>query len=88
MKEDRGPRRTPLARPAEERASDQSTPESAGLHEDLGDVRPGPGPELARERDVDDALARNAEKRYDTPRQYDEDEKVMPDNDSTLNTKI
>lgn len=90
MNEDRTPRRTPLARPAEERATDQSTPESAGLHEGARDYEPGPGPELAREQDVDDVLNRNSEKRYETPRRYDEEPRdpAMPADDSTLNTKI
>lgn len=94
MTDDRGHRRTPIAKPAEERTSDQSTREAGGLHGGLDGYRPGPGPELARERDVDDVLNRNAEKRYGTPRRYEEErgeepqDPTMPANDSTLNTKI
>ena len=87
-------RRTPLARPAEERTAEQSTQEAGGLHEGLSGVRPGPGPELARERDADDLLNRSVEERYDTPRRYEKDEEVesgestLPADDSTLNIKI
>ena len=91
MNDDRTVRHTPMAKPAEERASDQSTQEAGGLHGSLGGVRPGPGPELAHESDADDVLSRSAEERYETPRKYDEDEgrdSTMPANDSTLNTKI
>ena len=81
-------RRTPLARPADERTADQSTQEAGGLH---GSVRPGPGPELPREADVEDVLNRNAEERYETPRRYEHDsdaDPALPTNDATLNTKI
>ena len=48
--------------------------------------------ERPRGPEADDLLNRNAERRYDTPRQYEEDagpeEPVMPADDSTLNTKI
>lgn len=94
MNEDRNERRTPIAKPTEERTSEQSTQEAGGLHEDLKGFKPGPGPELAREADVDDVLNRNVEKRYETPRRYEEQvddehrDPTMPANDSTLNTKI
>ena len=82
-------RRTPLAKPAEERTSDQSMQQSGGLHGGLEGVRPGPGPELADERDADDVLNRSAGERYDTPRRYEkDDDPVLPANDATLNTKI
>ena len=51
--------------PADERTADQSTQSASGL----GAVRPGPGPELA-----EDVLNRDAPRRYDTPRQYEDDE--------------
>lgn len=83
-------RRTPLADPTAERTTDQSTQENSGLHGSLGDVRPGPGPELARDQAADDVLRRSAEERYDTPRRHDDDhdDPTMPSDDSTLNTKI
>lgn len=91
MTEDRGKHNKPIAKPAEERTSDQSTQEAGGLHGSLRGVRSGPGPELAREADADDVLSRNEKGRYHTPRKYDEREErdaTMPANDSTLNTKI
>jgi hypothetical protein len=91
MNDDREDRRKPIAKPAEQRTADQSTQEAGGLHDSLQGVRPGPGPELAREADADDVLNRNEEDRYETPRNYDEDENrdaTMPANDSSLNTKI
>lgn len=90
MNEDRDQRRTP----AGERTSDQSAQEAGRGHEKLEGFKAGPGPELAREADVEDVLNRNVEKRYQTPRRYEEgaDEEprdpAMPANDSTLNTKI
>lgn len=90
-RDDTTPRRTPLAKPTEERTADQSTQDAGGLHKDSGGLRPGPGPELARERDADDVLNRSVEERYDTPRNYDPDENrdpTMPSDDSSLNTKI
>ena len=88
--ERRAHRRTPIARPAEERTAEQSTQEAGGLHAGLSGVRPGPGPELAHEVEADDVLNRSAEERYDTPRQYDHDEgeAALPANDATLKTKI
>jgi hypothetical protein len=48
--------------------------------------------EPRRGREPEDLLNRNVERRYDTPRQYEEevtaDDPVMPADDSTLNTKI
>ena len=90
MNTEKDQRRTPLAKPADERTADQSTQKSSGLHGRPGGVRPGPGPELADERDADDVLDRSAEARYETPRRYENegDDTVMPANDSTLNTKI
>ena len=86
----RSHRRTPIARPAEERTAEQSSQEAGGLHHGLRDVRPGPGPELAHEVEADDVLDRSAEERYDTPRQYEKDdgETALPANDATLKTKI
>ena len=59
--------RTPDTRhrhPADERTADQTTQSASGL----GTVRPGPGPEVA-----EDVLNRDAPRRYDTPRQYEDD---------------
>jgi hypothetical protein len=85
-------RRTPPGDPTAERAADQSTQKNSGLHGSVEGVPPGPGPELARERDADDVLNRDARERYDTPRRYDNDDDdndaAMPGNDATLNTKI
>ena len=83
-------RRTPIARPSEEATAEQSTQEAGGLHEALKGVRPGPGPELARERDAEDVLNRSAEDRYATPRRYenDADDPALPANDATLKTNI
>ena len=58
---------------------------------ELHGVTPGPGPELARDADVEDVLNRNAEERYETPRRYEHDsdqDPALPANDSTLNTTI
>jgi hypothetical protein len=89
-------RRTPPADPTAERTADQSTQENSGLHGGIQGVRPGPGPEVARElegareEDEEDVLNRSAEERYETPRRYegDEEDPTMPADDSTLNTKI
>jgi hypothetical protein len=83
-------RRTPIARPTEEDTAEQTTQEAGGLHQDLRGVRPGPGPELARQDEADDVLNRSAEERYDTPRRYEneEGEPALPANDATLKTKI
>jgi hypothetical protein len=82
-------RRSPLSRPAEERAADQSTQESGGLHDDLRGVRHGPGPELAHEEEADDVLNRSAEARYETPRHYEgTEDPALPADDATLKTKI
>ena len=88
MNDDQRPRRTPLAKPAEERTSDQSTQEAGGLHG--GSKRSGGGPELAYESDADNVLERSAKERYRTPRRYetDDEDAAMPSNDSSLNTKI
>jgi hypothetical protein len=88
MKEQR--RKTPIARPADEATAEQSTQEAGGLHEGLQGVRPGPGPELARERDAEDVLNRSAEDRYATPRRYDNDadDPALPADDATLKTNI
>jgi hypothetical protein len=82
--------RTPLAKPAEERTSDQSTQEAGGLHRRPAGVRSGGGPELAHEKDADSVLERSAKQRYRTPRRYESDEEdaAMPSNESSLNTKI
>jgi hypothetical protein len=83
-------RRTPPADPTAERTADQSTQENSGLHGGLEGVRPGPGPELAREGESEDVLNRDGNRRYDTPRRYDPDDAdpTMPADDSTLTTKI
>ena len=83
-------RRTPLADPTAERTAEQSTQENSGIHGGLQDVRPGPGPELAREADAEDVLNRSADERYETPRQYELEntDPTMPADDSSLNTKI
>jgi hypothetical protein len=76
--------------PTAERTADQSTQTAGGLHqpqkthkpqkthrrhtEDLGDARPGQGPEVAQESDVEDVLNRNDKDLYETPRRYEEDE--------------
>ena len=90
MNDDRPGRQTRIAKPDEERTTDESAPKVAGPHGSLRGVKPGPGPELAHESDADDVLSRNAKGRYQTPRTYDEDDReaTMPTNDSTLNTKI
>lgn len=55
--------------PADERTADQSTQSASGL----GTVRPG------RDADVgEDVLNRNEEGRYETPRQYEEDDADDP----------
>jgi hypothetical protein len=60
--------------PTAERTADQSTQTAGGLHEARDDVRPGPGPEVAREEQAEDVLNRNEEGLYDTPRRYDEED--------------
>lgn len=83
-----GGRRAPQHDPTGERTADQSTQDAGGLHKD--GVRPGPGPEVAR--DPDDTAYRNDEDLYETPRRYESgdnvDDPVMPSNDSSLNTKL
>ena len=90
MNDDKHPGRAPLAKPAEERTSDQSTQEASGLHGGPKGVRSGGGPELAHESDADNVLERSAKERYRTPRRYENDDEdaVMPSDDSSLNTKI
>ena len=65
-------------------------PRPGDIDAELRGVRPGPGPELARESDVDDVLDRSADERYDTPRRYEEDhdEPALPADDATLGIKI
>lgn len=46
---------------------------------DLEGVRPAPGPEVAREEEVDDALGRSEDERYETPRRYDMDADEPPE---------
>lgn len=83
-------RRAPQHDPTAERTADQSTQDAGGLHKDVDGVRPGPGPEVAR--DADDTAYRNDEDLYETPRRYDsgdhEDDPVMPRDESSLNTKV
>ena len=90
MNDEKGPRRTPPAKPAEEGVSDQSTQEAGGLHRRPDGVGPAGGPEVAHESDADSVLERSAKERYRTPRRYENDEEdaAMPSNDSSLNTKI
>ena len=89
MTDEQRQRRTPIAKPAEEGTAEQSTQHAAGLHERLRGVKPGPGPELAHERDADDVLNRSAGERYDTPRRYEElEDPALPADDATLKTKI
>jgi hypothetical protein len=57
--------------PTDERTADQTTQSASGL----GNVRPGPGPEVA-----EDVLNRDVEERYETPRRYEEDDD--PGNDA------
>jgi hypothetical protein len=88
MNDEKTPRRTPLARPAEERTAGQSTQEAGGLHQGPTGIRSGGGPEVAREDEADTVLDRSARERYRTPRRYEDDDPTMPSNDSSLNTKI
>jgi hypothetical protein len=69
--------------PTAEPAIDQSTQSASGLSVD----RDGPGAERNRSRE--DVVNRGLEtpRRYDQPIEEDEDP-VMPSDDSTLNTKI
>ena len=57
--------------PTAERTADQSTQTAGGLHQGLDTLRPGPGPEVARDSEEDDVLNRNDEDLYDTPRRYE-----------------
>ena len=77
-------RRSTLDDPTAERAADQSTQSASGLSAG----REGPGVE--RNRTTDDVVNRAD---LETPRRYeqpleDDDDPVMPADDSTLNTKI
>jgi hypothetical protein len=60
--------------PTAARTADQSTQTAGGLHQGLGEVRPGPGPEVARDAEAEDVLNRNDEDLYETPRRYDEED--------------
>jgi len=67
--------------PTAERTSDQSTQSASGLSAGRGE---------SREPKVDEAAGRGA---LETPRRYeqpieDDDDPVMPSDDTTLNTKI
>jgi hypothetical protein len=69
--------------PTAERTAEQSTQTAGGLSGGRTDgARPDP--------ERDDAINRNVEERYRTPRKYEEGENdpAMPADDSTLNTKI
>ena len=92
-------RRAPQHDPTGERTADQSTQTAGGLHEDVDRVRQdndveglrsGPGAEVIR--DADDTAYRNDENLYETPRRYEsdenDDERVMPSNDSSLKPKL
>lgn len=57
--------------PTAERTADQSTQTAGGLHQGLDHVKPGRGPEVADESDVEDVLNRNEEGLYETPRRYE-----------------
>jgi hypothetical protein len=77
-------RRAPIAQPTAERTADQSTPSASGLTAD----RPGVNPERQYDDD-EDVVARTDHGRADTPRKYEQEEdEVMPSDDSALNTKI
>lgn len=67
-----GNRRTPPHDPTAEGTADQSTQSAGGLHKDIGAIRPGPGPEVAR--DPDDTAYRNDDDLYETPRRYDSEQ--------------
>ena len=58
-------RDTTQRHPADERTADQTTQSASGLD----GVRPRPGAETG-----EDVLNRNEEGRYETPRQYEEDD--------------
>ena len=80
---DRHTRRTPLANPAAERTTDQSTQTTGGL----GGGRNDPGPNVEHE----DVINRDPEARDTTPRRYDvpdDNETALPSNDATLRTEI
>lgn len=75
-------RRQNQSDPTAERTAEQSTQTASGLS---GGRRPDGGPEHD-----EDAINRNVEERYETPRKYEEGDTdpTMPSDDSTLNTKI
>ena len=92
-------RRAPQHDPTGERTADQSTQTAGGLHQDVDPVRPGTdvqgtrsGPDGDVVRDADDTAYRNDEDLYETPRRYEsgdnDDERVMPSNESSLNPKL
>jgi len=85
-----GERRTPPDDPTAERTADQTTQGAAGLHRSVGASPPGSPSEAGR--DADDTAYRNDGDLYETPRRYDwkdnDEDPVMPSDDSTLNTKI
>jgi hypothetical protein len=77
-------RRAPIAQPTAERTADQSTQSASGLTAD----RPGVNPERQYDDD-EDVVARTDFGQADTPRKYEQDDdEVMPSDDSPLNTKI
>jgi hypothetical protein len=73
--------------PTSEPVSDQSTQSASGL----SGARSGPGVERNRQTDGDEVVDRsgsaNTPRRYEQPVEEDED-LVMPSDDSTVNTKI
>jgi hypothetical protein len=83
MKDDT--RKTPIAKPTEERTSDQSTPSASGLTAGREDAN--------RESDdhdgTEDVAARTG-RGEEVPRRYEDgvDDKVMPSNDSSLKINI
>jgi hypothetical protein len=78
-------RKTPIAKPTEERTSDQSTPSASGLTAG----REGANRE-GDDRDRTEDVAARTGRGEEVPRRYEEgeDDKVMPSNDSSLRIDI
>jgi hypothetical protein len=83
MKDDT--RKTPIAKPTEERTSDQSTPSASGLT--AGRERAN---RESDDRDETEDVAARTGRGEEIPRRYEDpaDDKVMPPNDSTLKINI